>query len=152
MIRLLQQVIGSEKGQALLIVLALLVLGGLTIVPALNYATTSLNSGRNIAQGVNGLYAADAGVEDTLWCLGNGISPSEQLSDNVNQMEVAIQTEDKGNYTIYFGEFIQSALPAPLNLLKKHIIVYHCDPPEEYGALLLLYHIEVKLSRGFGGR
>jgi len=99
--------IGSEKGQALPIVLALLVLGGLTIASTLGYATTSLNSSRMIREDVEGVYAADAGVEDTLWSLANGLSPSAQLTENINQMAVAIQTEESGNYTLYFGEFIE---------------------------------------------
>ncbi len=99
--------ISGENGQALLAVLALLVLGGLAIVPSLNYATTSLNAGRIIGEGVKGGYAADAGVEDALWSLGNGTSPSQQLSEKVNKMEVTIQTEEKGIYTLYLGELIQ---------------------------------------------
>lgn len=106
MIRFLKQIINDERGQALPIVLALLVLGGLLVVPALSYAATTLNSGRIIEKGVNGLYAADAGVEYVLWCLKNAISPPQQLPENINQMEVALQTEEKGTYTLYFGELI----------------------------------------------
>jgi len=56
---------------------------------------------------MNGVYTADAGVEDALWHLGNGASPSQQLPENINQMEVTIQTEEKGTYTLYLGELIQ---------------------------------------------
>ena len=107
MARFWKQLIGSEKGQALPVVLALLVLGGLTIASALGYATTSLNSSRIIREDVKGVYAADAGVEDTLWLLANGLSPSAQLTENINQMAVVIQTQESGNYTLYFGEFIE---------------------------------------------
>ena len=107
MARLLKQLIGSEKGQALPIVLALLVLGGLTIASALGYATTSLNSSRIIREDVKGIYAADAGVEDTLWLLANGMPPPAQLTENINEMAVAVETEESGNYTLYFGEFIE---------------------------------------------
>lgn len=108
MIRFLKQIMGSEKGQALPIVLSLLALGSLTIVPSLNYATTSLNSGQDIEKGIEGIYAADAGVLDTLWCLKNGMSPPEQLAENINQTAVAIQTEDNGIYSLYFGELVQA--------------------------------------------
>ena len=108
MIRLLKQLISSEKGQALPIVLALLVLGGLTIAPSLNYAATTLKHGRIIDKGVNGIYAADAGVEKALWCLTDNSTPPQQLAENINQMEVAIQTEDNGAYTVYFGELVQA--------------------------------------------
>jgi len=56
---------------------------------------------------MRGIYAADAGIEDTLWSLGNGVTPATQLSENVNRMDVTIQTEDKGMYTVYLGELIQ---------------------------------------------
>ena len=108
MIRLLKQLIGSQKGQALPIVLALMMLGGLTITPSLNYAATALNHGRIVDKGLNGVYAADAGVEEALWCLADNTSPPTQLAENINQMEVAIQTEDKGVYTVYFGELVQA--------------------------------------------
>ena len=107
MLRFLKQITSGEKGQVLPAVLALLVLGGLAIVPSLNYAATSLNAGRIIGEGVRGVYAADAGVEDALWSLENGISPPQQLSENINQMEITIQTEDKGTYTLYLGEMIE---------------------------------------------
>ncbi|MEE9398817.1 MAG: hypothetical protein V3V23_00940 [Dehalococcoidales bacterium] len=107
MIRLLRQIIKSEKGQALPIVLSFLVIGGLTIAPSLNYTATSLNGSRIIGESISGMYAAEAGVEDTLWSLQNGESPSTQLPENINQMEVNMQTEDKGTYTLYLGELIQ---------------------------------------------
>ena len=107
MLRFLRQIMRSEKGQALPAVLALLVLGGLTIAPTLSHASTSLNLGRIIQENVHGIYAADAGVEEALWCLGEGTSPPEQLTENVNQTAVAIQTEDKGDYTLYLGELIR---------------------------------------------
>lgn len=106
MLRFLKQIIGDEKGQALPVVLALLIVGGLMVTPTLNYAATSLNSGRIIEKGVNGLYAADAGVEYALWYLTNDIPPPQQLPENINQMEVALQSEELGTYTLYFGELI----------------------------------------------
>lgn len=102
MLRLCKQIIKSEKGQALPIVLVLLVSGGLMIVPSLNFATTSLNAGRIIGEGVNGIYAADAGMEEVLWSLGKGMSPATQLSENINGMAVTMQTEERGTYTQSF--------------------------------------------------
>ena len=88
MVRLLKQLLSNEKGQALPIVLCLLAIGGLTIASSLNYATTNLNAGRIIDEGIKGIYAAEAGVENALWCLENGISPPGQLLENINRMEV----------------------------------------------------------------
>ena len=107
MVRLLKQMISSEKGQALPIVLALLVLGGLTIASGLGYTATSLKSSRLLEENVRGSYAADAGMEYALWLLANDMLPGTDLPDRINQMAVFIQTEDKGTYTLYFGELIQ---------------------------------------------
>ncbi|MFH1926372.1 MAG: hypothetical protein ABIK32_07790 [Chloroflexota bacterium] len=100
-------ILKGELGQALPITLALLIIGGLTILPSLNLVFTSAKTSNMLEAGMKGTYAADAGVEDALWSLANGQSPSTQLSDNINDMQVNIQTVDSGNYTIYFGELIE---------------------------------------------
>jgi hypothetical protein len=107
MFRILKQIIKDEIGQALPITLALLIIGGLTIVPSLNLTFSSVKNSRMLEEGIKGTYAAEAGVEDTLWSLANGVSPSSQLADNINGTQVNIQTVDKGLYTIYFGELIE---------------------------------------------
>jgi hypothetical protein len=110
MVKLLKHIIRNQRGQALPIVLALLVLSGLAVVPSLNYVSTTLDSSRNIQSSVKGLYAADAGIENTLWCLEHEASPDEQLSESINQAGVAIQTETLGEYTLYFGELVQAGV------------------------------------------
>lgn len=102
-----QQLRHSEKGQALPIVFALLVLGGLTLIPSLGYVNTSLSGSKMLDEKTRGVYAADAGIEDTLWALVNGQPPPVTLSDNVNQMTVSLQTENRGEYTLYLGELIE---------------------------------------------
>jgi len=104
--RLWKQVIKGEKGQALPMVLILLVLGGLLIAPSLSYVSTSLNAGHLVEKNLRGVLAADAGVENALWCLKNSISPPGQLPENVNQMQVAIETEDRGHYALYDGKLV----------------------------------------------
>ena len=108
MAKLLKRIIGNQEGQALPAVLALLVLGGLTIAPMADYASTNLNSSRIINKSINGIYAAEAGIEDTLWRLKNSLSPVAQLPQNINNMQVTIQTEDMDTFTLYFGELIQA--------------------------------------------
>lgn len=49
-----QSIMRGEKGQALPAVLILLILGGVLIVPALNYASTSLNAGQVVEENVRG--------------------------------------------------------------------------------------------------
>lgn len=107
MFRILRKILKGEAGQAFPIVLAMLVIGGLTIVPSLNLTFTSAKTSHMLEGGIKGTYAADAGVEETLWSLANGESPPTQLPDNINDMQVNIQTVDSGNYTLYLGEFIE---------------------------------------------
>ncbi len=106
MFKIFERIIKDEVGQALPITLALLIIGGLTIAPSLSLIFSSAKTSNMLQTGVKGTYAADAGVENILWSLANGQSPPTQLSDNINDMQVDIQTIDKGTYTLYFGEFI----------------------------------------------
>ena len=101
-----KRLIRDEAGQALPVVLILLVLGGMLIAPSLSYAATSLNSGRNTMRNVCGLYAADAGVQDALWCLAENTTVHTSLSETINGMTVTIQTEVKGDYVLYAGEWV----------------------------------------------
>lgn len=88
-------------------VLCLLAIGSLTIAASLNYSTTSLKGSRIIRQNLDGIYAAGAGIEHTLWSLKNGVTPLTQLPEPINQMTVNMTKVDSGNYTLYFGEMIE---------------------------------------------
>ena len=101
-----KQIVRDGSGQALPLVLALLALGGLVITPCLSYASTTLNAGRIVEENVRGGLAADAGVEDVLWCLENGVPNHTSLSETVNRMAVAMQVEEKGTYTLFAGEWV----------------------------------------------
>lgn len=57
----------GETGQALIIVLVLLVFGSLTIIPVLDHLSTALKTGVKYENKTNELYAADAGVDDAIW-------------------------------------------------------------------------------------
>ena len=110
--RLWRQIIKGEEGQALPIVLILLVVGGLIIAPTLNHVSTSLNAGRIVEENVRGIYAAEAGVEDVLWQITNDFEPDEELPENVNDLEVTMETEKFGQpnkgYVLYEGEFVET--------------------------------------------
>jgi len=110
MTKFLKRIIRDQRGQVLPVVLALLVLGGLTIVPSLNYTATSINGNRNIQNGIKGIYAAEAGIENTLWCLENSVSPDESLAETINSANVSIVTESMGDFTLYFGEMVQAGV------------------------------------------
>jgi hypothetical protein len=57
----------EEAGQALVIVLVMLVLGSLTLVPVLDHASTTLKSGVQYENKTDQYYSADAGIEEGLW-------------------------------------------------------------------------------------
>lgn len=57
----------EQGGQALIIVLLLLMFGSLTLPPILSYLSTSLKSGEIYRSRTNELYAADSGIEDAIW-------------------------------------------------------------------------------------
>jgi len=97
----------GELGQAFPITLAFLIIGGLTILPSLNLTYSSAKTSNMLQDGIKGTYAADAGIEDTLWARAHDAEPSSQLSENINGMPVNIQTVDEGEYTLYLGEFIE---------------------------------------------
>ncbi len=58
--------ISEEAGQALILVLVLLVLGSLTIVPVLTHLGTALKTGKFYEESTNTMYAADSGIEDAI--------------------------------------------------------------------------------------
>jgi len=63
-----RRLIREEKGQALVLVLILLVVGGLVIAPLLDFMGTGLKVGKDVYEDkMYETYAADAGVEDGLW-------------------------------------------------------------------------------------
>ena len=86
------------------IVLAMLALGSLLIVPCLNYVSTSLKTGEMVEENVEGLYAAEAGVEDALWRIKNDKPASFPYSyqlTGINGMSVDVVIDEP---TSIFGE------------------------------------------------
>ena len=99
----------DNRGQAMIAVLVCLCLGGLIIVPLVSYAGTSGKSISLKKASVQGLYAADAGIEKVLWALKYGTQPSTSLSQNMNGMLVTMNTVSVGEYTLVAGEWISTA-------------------------------------------
>jgi hypothetical protein len=62
----LKKLIRGEKGQALILALILLAVGGLILAPLLAYMRTGLTAGGVCEVKMDELYAADAGVEDAV--------------------------------------------------------------------------------------
>jgi len=63
-----RRLIREEKGQAMILALVLLVIGGLVTAPLLNFMGAGLKVGKEVYENkMYETYAADAGVEDGLW-------------------------------------------------------------------------------------
>ncbi len=70
----------DEKGQALIIVLILILVGGLIIAPMLSYVGSGIKMGKEVyEERMELFYAADSGIEDGLWQI-----KYEQLTSNPN--------------------------------------------------------------------
>ena len=66
-----KRLIKDEKGQALVMVMILLLIGGLITAPLLSNVGTGLTTGEVYETRTVELYAADAGVEDAIWKIQN---------------------------------------------------------------------------------
>ncbi len=98
----------GQKGQTLPIMLVVLMLGGLMVVPGLSYAATSLNHCRVTDINVKAIYSADAGIEDVVWSLTRGISSPATLSENPNDMQVTMSTDNRGVRTLVAGQWVKA--------------------------------------------
>jgi hypothetical protein len=97
----------GEKGQALLLVLAVVAFGGLVISPFLSHAGTNLLGSRSYGDAIDQQYAGDAGVEHAIWGLRfggvdnmipeTGNSTSYQLAETINGYTPEITVTNMGN-------------------------------------------------------
>jgi len=65
--KIVKKLIRTEKGQALPMVLILMVVSGLILAPLLSYTSSGLKVGQAYERMADEFYAADAGIEDGLW-------------------------------------------------------------------------------------
>lgn len=86
--------------------LCILALGGLFITASLKYSTTVMVAARTVQEDMKGIYAAEAGLEHTLWSLKNGSTPLTGLTEEINGMTVNMSTNNTGTYTLFFGQMI----------------------------------------------
>jgi hypothetical protein len=97
LLKTMKRKLKDESGQALAMALIMLVLGGLLVVPTLSFMTTNLNANRTVNTKTSAIYAADAGIQDALWKLGNDIDPfpggisSYDLAETLNGMTVTVK-------------------------------------------------------------
>lgn len=77
--RKLKELVRDETGQAFILALIMLLLGGLIMAPLLGFMGTGLKAGQAYEKRMAELYAADAGIEDAIWKIKNGLVPDEGL-------------------------------------------------------------------------
>jgi hypothetical protein len=101
--RTFNKLIRGEKGQALLIVLILMLVGGLIIAPLLAYMGTGLKVGKEVHEKrMAELYAADAGIENAVWKLKTMTPPlPANVGEETNFTPAALNGKTMG-VTIYW--------------------------------------------------
>ena len=139
----------DEKGQVLILVLILLLLGALIITPLLGYMSTGLKTGQVFEKKTDELYAADAGIEDAVWHIRydylTGYSPYNYadnltygLSEQVNGKDViatiknvwipkdiATPGEDQARAIIETGKLIVTGSIPPASTTYQIKITYY---------------------------
>jgi hypothetical protein len=106
----LRSLVRDEKGQALILALILLVIGGLIMAPLLAYMSTGVVAGGAYEKKADELYAADAGAEDAVWKIQDGteVRPPSCITDptswnysisDVNGKSVAVTITYVSNVT-----------------------------------------------------
>jgi len=88
---IVKKLIRDEKGQVMVLVLILLIVGGLIVAPLLAYMGTGLIAGGVYEKRMAELYAADAGVEDAVWKIQHNegslpCSPGHSWSYNITDV------------------------------------------------------------------
>lgn len=97
---MLSKFIKGQKGQALPIVLVLLVLGGLVIAPTLQHASTSLKGHEVVERKSDELYTADSGIDYALFKMSNGETTINDYQLNGKTVSVNITDMGDGSYLI----------------------------------------------------
>ena len=85
--KILKRLKGEESGQALILALLMLALGGFIMAPLLTFMGSGLLAGETIEEKMNGIYAADAGIEFGI--------------DKILKSAILLPTEVDGSYTYF---------------------------------------------------
>jgi len=99
---IMKGILRDEKGNVLIMVLILLVVGGLILTPLLGLMSTGLLAGKVYERKMDDYYAADAGVEDAisriqdnnLTFVANNSSEPWHLTVNDRSVDVVVYRED----------------------------------------------------------
>jgi Tfp pilus assembly protein PilX len=105
--KLLRNQEGNEAGAALIIVLVVVAVGGLLASATLGFANTVLKSKILTSRYIDRVYAADAGIENTLACIKNNTACPTSLPQSLNNTSVSIQIDHpSGTYTLCAGQWV----------------------------------------------
>lgn len=114
---ILNELMRKEKGQALLITLGFLLIGGLVIVPTLGHMYTGLKATQVQEKRMNEYYAADAAVEDAIYKIISSYAPLQAL--------------DMGNSYVYnLADPINGIASISTNVTKRSLLEDILDPSE----------------------
>jgi len=122
--KLLKEINKKESGQAFILVLILLLVGGLIIVPLLGFMSTGLIAGQMHEEKMNEVFAADAGIEDTIWKIRNDVSLPANVGDTVTYSINSINSINAVNVTITKEDDTLSFL---IDLLNRNFSGVHSD-------------------------
>jgi len=122
----------GERGQAFILVLILLLLGGLMISPLLGFMSTGLIAGQANEERMAEVYAADAGIEDAIWKIMNSQIPAEedqpyQLTVNNKDVAVTVSSDEDTEITLLINLGVLPDVPASYNKAKPHeewLVIY----------------------------
>ena len=115
--KILKRLVGNQKGQALIVVLCFLAIGGLTIATLLTYMTTGLKAVQVHEKKTNEFYAADAGVEDAIHKIISGHQTIQDLAVG-------------GTHSYTLADPINGIAPVSINILKHSLLDGILDPSE----------------------
>jgi len=105
-----KSLIRDERGQAMVLALILLLIGGLICAPLLAHMGTGLIAGEVYESRAAELYAADAGVEDAIWkiqhdiglCLGSPSTTYPMTDVNGKSVDVTITLTHEDEYGLIY--------------------------------------------------
>lgn len=159
MMKLKQIIIKREHGYALLSTLICLAIGGLIVGALLSYTNTTLRAKASLDRSIKGLYDADAGIENVLWCLSHSMSPNSTLPQTLNGNNVYMEVEEIGECTLYAGEWITLDTHSDWILVESNIEYDEIEEAYKYtitvtwnaesGATIHLSEVGVKLPLNY---
>ncbi|MDH4367798.1 MAG: hypothetical protein OEV57_06710 [Dehalococcoidia bacterium] len=132
----------DQKGQAMILAVVMLLVGGLAVSSLLSYMGTGLVTGEVYEEKVAELYAADAGVEDAIWKiqLGElGLCAGQSYSYNmtdVNGKNVGITITRLNNSTDTVTHSVEATVAGDDSGTRIYAYVYTDNKYGDYAGLL----------------